>query len=512
MKKKKFKTRLNLTYILISMLMVILVFNESPAQLLTNNNVLISNSIQITVKGTVQNNFGTVISNSGTIDLTGNWVNNSGNNGFGISQGTVIMNGVNQSIQGTDQTVFNNLSLINGTKTIDLNTTVGGANATPTGVLNCNNAVLDLNSNTLTVNNPIGTAITTSTGYIISEDVDHSSKVTWKIASTTGIHSIPFGNAGGVQIPYSFNLITGVAGEVTASTYATVPVNTPYPVSPTMVTHVHDASGADNSANTVDRFWQVDKTGNGTAAYTFTYAATENAAGGNINIRAQSWNTTNLGWDAALPGQLNPTVQSVLVPGVNTNGAWALALASNPLPIELLSFTAKSKDNKKVECNWSTASEINNDFFTVFRSKDGINFEEVSKVDGSGTTNTQHNYSFTDNNPYKGVSYYRLKQTDFNGDYTFSQIENVLITDGDIKYLVYPNPNNGNFSVKFDAEQNVNAVFLITAATGRLVQSGRLDDLSGKQQINIEKVLPGFYFLQITNGDNSYLAKVQVIK
>ncbi|QQR94032.1 MAG: T9SS type A sorting domain-containing protein [Bacteroidota bacterium] len=148
----------------------------------------------------------------------------------------------------------------------------------------------------------------------------------------------------------------------------------------------------------------------------------------------------------------------------------------------------------------------------MFRSKDGINFEEVSKVDGSGTTNTQHNYSFTDNNPYKGVSYYRLKQTDFNGDYTFSQIENVLITDGDIKYLVYPNPNNGNFSVKFDAEQNVNAVFLITDATGRLIQSGRLDDLSGKQQINIEKVLPGFYFLQITNGDNSYLAKVQVIK
>lgn len=489
---------------------VLLLHIHVSAQLVTNNNVLISNSTQISVKGDIQNNTGTIIPNSGTIDFTGNWTNNSGNNVFGVSTGSVIMNGTNQIIQGTDQTMFNNLTLLNGTKTLEQHTTVGGNNVTPAGVLSCNNAVLDLNSKTLTVSNTNGVAITNTTGYILSEDVDNSSKVVWKIANTSGIHTIPFGNSSGVQIPYSFNLTLGVAGDVTVSTYATIPNNTPYPVTPTVVTHVRNASNADNSANTVDRFWQVDKTGNGTANYTFTYAPLENAANGNINVRAQRWNTANLGWDAALPGQLNPTIQSVLVPGVNTNGVWALALSSSPLPIELLMFEANSKNNKTVICNWSTASEINNDFFTLERSSDGKSFESIAIIDGKGTTHVQQNYSFEDLNPYKGVSYYRLKQTDFNGDFTYSQIENVLITSKDLQYVVFPNPNEGCFQIKFNADENRNANYSVTEATGRKIISHRLNDVTGLQKVFIENAAAGFYFLEIVNGDNKFITKLQV--
>ncbi|MEP7171760.1 MAG: hypothetical protein ABI855_20470, partial [Bacteroidota bacterium] len=122
----------------------------SQAQLMTNNNILISltGSAQVTVKGDVLNNAGTTIANDATIDLSGDWINNSGNNCFGTSQGTVILNGTNQLISGGSQTVFNNLNLSGGTKTLQTSAATGGGNAVPTGVLACNNAILDLNSKT----------------------------------------------------------------------------------------------------------------------------------------------------------------------------------------------------------------------------------------------------------------------------------------------------------------------------------------------------------------------------
>ncbi|MEO8146503.1 MAG: T9SS type A sorting domain-containing protein [Bacteroidia bacterium] len=485
----------------------------STAQLMTNNNVQITvaGSAQVTVKGDVQNNAGTTIANNATIDLTGDWINNSGNNCFGISQGTVILNGANQLIRGNTQTVFNNLNLTGGTKTLQINTTTGGGNVTPAGILACNNAVLDLNSNTLTVNNSNCNAISNTTGYILSEDADNSSKLTWKIGATTGTHTIPFGNASATQIPCSINATSGSLGDVTVSTYKTVPNNTPYPVAPTLVTHVHNMAGVDNSANTVDRFWQIDRTGSGIATYTLAYASTENAANGNMNMRAQCWNNTPNAWEAPLAGQSNPTTQSVTVPGVIQSGAWAVALFSSPLPIQLLSFSAKEKDNKNVVCNWSTATEINNDHFTVMRSKNGISFEEIGKVDGAGNSNSVLDYSYTDLNPYHGVSYYRLKQTDFNGTISYSKIESVLITDEEIKYAVFPNPTQGNIFIKFSTEENTNANYTITDAAGRLVANGRLNNLSGIQEVSLINVLKGFYFLRITNGSHVFTSKLEVI-
>src|SRR5258708_2371962 len=81
------------------------------AQLMTNNTVAITitGGAQLTVKGDIQNNAGTTIGNSGTIDLNGNWINNSGSSVFGTSAGTVLMNGANQNIDGSNSTVFNKI-------------------------------------------------------------------------------------------------------------------------------------------------------------------------------------------------------------------------------------------------------------------------------------------------------------------------------------------------------------------------------------------------------------------
>ncbi len=90
------------------------------------------------------------------------------------------------------------------------------------------------------------------------------------------------------------------------------------------------------------------------------------------------------------------------------------------LPVELLSFTAVPVDNSKIKLNWVTATEINNDYFTVERSADANNWQSVTQVDGNGNTNTTIAYEAWDFTPYNGISYYRLKQTDFDGQFSYS--------------------------------------------------------------------------------------------
>lgn len=86
------------------------------------------------------------------------------------------------------------------------------------------------------------------------------------------------------------------------------------------------------------------------------------------------------------------------------------------LPVELLSFDAELTDNQYVNIMWSTASQLINDYFTIETSIDGYEWEEFTKIPGCGNCNTQMDYRVVDENPYKGISYYRLKQTDYDGN------------------------------------------------------------------------------------------------
>ena len=113
------------------------------------------------------------------------------------------------------------------------------------------------------------------------------------------------------------------------------------------------------------------------------------------------------------------------------------------LPITLLSFDAEKQVNS-VLLNWVTVSEINNDYFTIEKSTNGIDFISVGTVKGSGNSTEKNEYSLVDAKPYNGVSYYRLKQTDYNGSFTYSDIRVVEFkgkSSSDSK--IYPNPSKG---------------------------------------------------------------------
>lgn len=119
-----------------------------------------------------------------------------------------------------------------------------------------------------------------------------------------------------------------------------------------------------------------------------------------------------------------------------------------PLPIELLDFSAASLNNQYVKLTWQTAAEINNAFFTIERSNNGLDWKATQTIDGAGNTSTIRNYDAIDREPYSGLSYYRLKQTDFNGQYSYSNLVQVRIKlDETSELKVYPNPTADQITI-----------------------------------------------------------------
>jgi len=113
--------------------------------------------------------------------------------------------------------------------------------------------------------------------------------------------------------------------------------------------------------------------------------------------------------------------------------------AATPLPIELLSFSGEV-NNYGVILQWTTASELNNNYFTLLRTSVGDSFEPISEVPGSGTTAAAHTYTFTDYKPIIGKNYYQLRQTDFDGHTVNLKVIEVNVTTLEERVSFYPNP------------------------------------------------------------------------
>ena len=114
------------------------------------------------------------------------------------------------------------------------------------------------------------------------------------------------------------------------------------------------------------------------------------------------------------------------------------------MPVELVSFEG-AYENPVVTLSWETASELNNDFFTLERSATGDHFEEMAKISGAGTTSQPHSYSYVDPAPFSKQTYYRLKQTDYDGTAEYSHIIRVETSqDKESRMSVYPNPSDGS--------------------------------------------------------------------
>lgn len=173
----------------------------------------------------------------------------------------------------------------------------------------------------------------------------------------------------------------------------------------------------------------------------------------------------------------------------------------NPLPIELLSFEA-SLSVDEVELDWVTASETNNDYFTIERSLDGYEFEALEQMPGAGNSHGELHYSTLDRNPNNGWNYYRLRQTDFDGTTVVSQVVPVFYKTAEGQQaLLYPNPTSSNaVTIKLNNAIDEDVAVSIYDMSGKRVyrQMFQLQSGDGQVQLPVSLVLgAGTYIVNL---------------
>ncbi len=265
-------------------------------------------------------------------------------------------------------------------------------------------------------------------------------------------------------------------------------------------------TGGLNNASTRE-YWNIDR-GVSTTSNVSVTLHFENTTFSDITAL-----TTDLviarydGTDWTSEGQSALPVTSLTSSGAVTSfGSFtfgSLSSAVNPLPIELINFDA-IEENKSVKLVWSTSSEINNDYFTIEKSQDGESFETLTTIEGAGNSNQELSYLTFDHNPFSGTSYYRLKQTDFDGKHEYFKIIPISIDNSEMNS--YPNPISSMFTLELE-NISENAAIRITDISGKTVFSR--DNLS-QNAITIisEKWNSGVYMVTLINDHNTKTIRI----
>ncbi len=372
-------------------------------------------------------------------------------------------------------------------------------NPTPTSVYVRNRLILTTgelrldndNDNTsggrkIFIENPSPSAITRTNGYIRSEVVNGSSAVIWRTNSVPGNYVIPFGfnsNASN-YIPFGFQVNSGIIDTIEVATYRTNAANLPWP--PT-VTHLNNLVGLPNEINTVDRFWYIGTSGSPPHTANLSFTATASELSGIVNPRAQRWIPHY--WEYGYQGIQSNLPNGTLVTNATafSNNWWTLASQSNPLSVELLSFTAQCSGSKAL-IRWTTSSEYNNSHFNLLKSYNGTEYTLLAKIDGQGTSSQISHYSFTDE-PEREITFYKLLQVDFDGTETIygpislKGCQSSVSTD-----LQLLSASENQFQFLFTTPQEGDYTFRIYASDSRLIYSG---EFNCEQGLNILTVRPG---------------------
>ncbi len=450
------------------------------------------------------------------IFVGGNWINYS-ETGFLEKTTTLYLNGTGllQTVTCPGGEVFHTLRYNNTNIAahVQLNHNVDLINQ----LIFASNGYIDLNSNTLKIRNNAAAGISgaSATRYIYSEKTDNSSKIIWQINNTTGTYTFPFGVPPGAAANYIPVVLTknsaASIGDVSISTYGTGPDNLPWPVTPTTVTNLQaffsQHNVPDNRHWTVDRFWEVGSTSPMTLdSLRFSYRVGElpDSDATATNLGAQFWNSTY--WFNQQYGV--PIAYNVAVPSFYIfNTSWTLTSLISPLPIKLLSFEATPKDDR-VRLDWITASEINNDYFTVEKSIDNEEFFEIGEIAGSGNTTSKREYYLDDTKPFYGISYYRLKQTDYDGSFTYSATIPVNYKKSFTKFTIFPNPATD--AAYLMSETNSAPEIIVRDTEGKLIQNYYLKEQKQIHQLLLSELKQGIYFIEVkTDFDSQFLRLIK---
>ena len=200
---------------------------------------------------------------------------------------------------------------------------------------------------------------------------------------------------------------------------------------------------------------------------------------------------------------------------INLNSAGSNTASTNcaiVLPITLTSFNGNNIGNKNI-LNWTTSSEINNDYFSIEDSKNSIDFNEIGRVIGAGNSNQLLTYKFEDEQPLADVTYYRLKQVDFDGQFEYSKII-AIKTAKDFTVNIYPNPSKKDlyFDISSTKEETVTIIYtdIIGNTFKEFVQIAKGANTYQANEFN--NLSKGIYFVRIMSENNDIIKQEKVIK
>ncbi|MDI3322166.1 zinc-dependent metalloprotease [Pinibacter soli] len=172
------------------------------------------------------------------------------------------------------------------------------------------------------------------------------------------------------------------------------------------------------------------------------------------------------------------------------------AIDVTPLPVTLLSFTGKSQ-NDNVALNWATSTEINSSYFDVETSVDGTNFYKAGQVKSKGNSGLVQDYSFIHYSPVEGANYYRLKQVDLNGAFTYSNVIAVQFDNNKGQVIsIYPSPVNNDLNITFSKREE-NVMLRVISIDGKVVETKQIGIAEGKTSLNVSSLVNGVYILQV---------------
>ena len=193
-------------------------------------------------------------------------------------------------------------------------------------------------------------------------------------------------------------------------------------------------------------------------------------------------------------------------PGISSRTVSFTGALNIPLPVTLVSFTAETAASA-VQLNWTTATQINNEYFSVERSADGINWSVIKTVKGAGNSSALINYSCTDANPVAGTSLYRLKQTDTDGKFTYSDNRSVKF-NGTSTISVFPVPNAGN-TINFKGiKEPKNELIVVRDAAGVAVYSTTLSSTT----VQLPNLSAGLYVISVKNKVTGEVSNLRYVK
>lgn len=441
-----------------------------------------------------------------------NWENNASAASFVPGTGTVLFSGgTTAQLGGTQNSAFYNLTSTKSGAELQLNRDISVSNLATLGAgdINLQNAQMDL----------------LTTGSLSGEVYPSGSRVYCADNQNGRIRAVRSLTAG------ANNNIAGLALNLTVSGAA--------PGSATLFRgHDRQTSTAFVGAGTsIGRYYDITPAVSSGYTYTFDFRYHElelygMAESNFLFYRSPSYGVTTGDWEewgGSPAGPLSPgyptvgtaghnsAANVVSLSGINSFSRWTLSNAlTTPLPVELGSFTATC-DQGQVQLQWTTVSEVNNAYFTIERSADSQNWQILGGVAGAGNSNSPLQYSLTDPRPFTGISYYRLRQTDYNGDYEqFAPFSIPCDPAAEKGLLLFPNPADQAFTARFIAtEASTDGRISLFDMTGRKVSERSVSFEEGSNeytQAELGIFMPGVYTVRISTGNKVLYTAPLVIR